>query len=85
MKAKNINIYKIVGHFKNKGEMVNFSRNIRSLTESDAKQEIFLHFGSKHKIKRPNIKFDSISIVQNDDDKMNKVLSSSEEFKYIRG
>ncbi|MFV2015389.1 MAG: 50S ribosomal protein L18Ae, partial [Candidatus Heimdallarchaeota archaeon] len=52
MKTKNINTYNIKGHFKNKGEIINFSRNIRSLTESDAKQEIYIHFGSKHKIKR---------------------------------
>ena len=85
MSTKNINTYTVKGHFKNKGEIVSFTRNIRSSSESDAKEKVYLHFGAKHKIKRQSIKFDAISIAKNDEDKVNNFLSSSEEFKYIRG
>ena len=80
-----IKTYEVKGHFKDKGEITNFSRNIRSLSEDDAKEIVYLHFGSKHKIKRQAIKFESIKPSKEDDDQVHAVLSSTEDFKFIKG
>ena len=85
MSTKSVQLYNVKGHFKDKGEIVKFSRIIRSMSEADAKEKIFLHFGSKHKIKRQAIKFDSVSATKDEDSKENEAFSSSEGFKYFKG
>lgn len=82
---QSIKTYFVKGQMKVKGEKINFSRNIRSTSEEDVKEKIYLHFGSKHHVKRQLIKFDSIKIVKDDNDPVNAVISSSEDpFKYIK-
>jgi ribosomal protein L20A (L18A) len=86
MTISKIQTFNVKGHFKNKGEIVNFSRNVRSLNPEDAKEKVLLHFGAKHKIKRQAIRFESIKPLKKDDgDQVNAVLRTADKFKYIKG
>lgn len=83
MKSKSIQSFNLKGYFKNKGEIVTFSRNIRSISEEDAKEKFVIHLGSKHNIKRQAVHYESAKKVKDDENEVNTVLGSN--FKYIRG
>ena len=81
-----IQYFRINGSFKERGSYVNFTREVRSLTPEDAKEKIFLHFGSKHKLKRLSIQINSIDIIKQEDaSKLKDVSISEDDFKLIRG
>lgn len=83
---KKIQYFRIKGSFKERGSYVNFTRDVRSLTPEDAKEQIFNHFGSKHKLKRLSIQINTIDIIKQEDTSNIRHDSIGEaDFKLIRG
>ena len=80
-----IRYYRVKGSFPDQGERVQFARDVRSITTDDAKEKIFVHFGSKHRIKRNSIKIQSISEIKPSETLDSSLESLSEpSFKYYR-
>ena len=78
--------FRINGSFKEKGSFVKFSRDVRSMNPEDAKEKIFAHFGSKHKLKRLSIQIHSIDVItKKDASKLNETSIAEADFKLIRG
>ena len=83
--AKSIQYFNVQGTIVINKEKINFSKVIRAATEDEAKNKVFIHYGSKHNIKRQLIKFSSVKTVKNDqvEDTIGQELSGS--FQYLRG
>ncbi|MHA1984386.1 MAG: 50S ribosomal protein L18Ae [Candidatus Hodarchaeales archaeon] len=56
MSKSEIKNFRIMGSFTQHGKKVTFKREIRSLNEDNAIENVYLFFGSKHRIKRAQIK-----------------------------
>ncbi len=83
--SKAIKYFNVLGTIIINKEKIEFSKVIRATTEEEAKNKIYLHYGSKHKIGRQVIKITSIKETKSVDDPIGQELSQSECFKYIRG
>ena len=82
-----IKYYNVTGTIIINKEKIQFSKAIRSTSEEMAQEKIFLHYGSKHKIKRQLIKITSVKEVKKDqiEDPIGEELSQADSFKFIRG
>lgn len=85
--VKSIQYFNVKGTIVINNEKIQFSKVTRATSEEDAKAKVFLHYGSKHKIKRQLIKVTSVNSVKSEqiDDPIGQEFSSSEGFKYLRG
>ena len=85
--SKSIKYFNVIGTIVINKEKIQFSKVIRAASEEEAKNKVFLHYGSKHKIKRQVIKITNVKDVKKDqiEDPIGEELSQSESFKYIRG
>ncbi len=85
--SKAIKYYNVQGTLNINKEKIQFSKVIRASAELEAKEKIFLHYGSKHKIKRQIIKISSVKEMKKDqiDDPIGDVFSKAGSFKIIRG
>ena len=85
--SKSIKYFNVIGTIVINKEKIQFSKVIRSASEEEAKNKVFLHYGSKHKIKRQVIKISSVKEVKKVqiEDPVGEELSKSESFKYLRG
>jgi ribosomal protein L20A (L18A) len=84
--TRNIKNYIITGTIIINKEKIKFSKALRSTSENEAKESVFLHYGSKHHIKRQVIKIQSVKVSEQQiEDPIGEVLSSTDNFKYIRG
>ena len=64
-----IKIYRVKGEFGQKGEKQPFTIDVRAAKPEDARETIYVNLGSKHKIKRPLIRIDSVEEVKPDETK----------------
>lgn len=60
---KSVKIFRISGSFKKRRETTSFSREFLALTEENAKDKLFSQLGSKNRIKRGQIKIQSVKQV----------------------
>ena len=60
---KSVKIFRISGSFKKRRETTSFSREFLALTEENAKDKLFSQLGSKNRIKRGQIKIQSVTQV----------------------
>jgi large subunit ribosomal protein LX len=60
-------IYRIKGSFVMGSETQVFTKELRAINEEDIYEKIYSIFGSKHRIKRNQIKIDSIEEIAEDD------------------
>ena len=60
-------IYRIKGSFAIGSETQVFTKELRAINEEDIYEKIYSIFGSKHRIKRNQIKIDSIEEIAEDD------------------
>ncbi|MHA1990466.1 MAG: 50S ribosomal protein L18Ae [Candidatus Hodarchaeales archaeon] len=67
MKKSEIKNFRIMGSFTQYGKKVTFNKEIRSLNEDNAIENVYLFFGSKHKIKRNQIKILEIKEIDKKD------------------
>ena len=67
MNKSKIKNFKITGSFSEKGKKVTFNKEIRSLDKDDAIEKIYQFFGSKHKVKRNQIKILEIKTIDKKD------------------
>lgn len=58
-----IHHYRVRGSVKINDERVTFTKYYRGLTEEDAKEKLWQHFGSKHRIRRFSIKIHEVTEV----------------------
>ncbi len=72
-RCKNVNpdisvtIYRIEGNFKQRREIGRFSKEICALTEEKAKEKLFSQLGSRNRLKRNQIKIESIDVISPDE------------------
>lgn len=85
--SKVIKYFNVQGTLIINKEKIQFSKVIRASAENEAKEKVFLHYGSKHKIKRQVIKISSVKEMKKDqvDDPVGVEFSKAESFKIIRG
>lgn len=79
--------FRIIGSYRQKREIVRFSREVRATKEADASEKVLLFLGSKHRIKRAHIMIKEIKEVSVDDleDKIVKEFATKgETFSFIR-
>jgi len=55
-----VQIFRISGSFKQKKQLSNFSKEFCALTEEQAKEKLFTELGSRNRLKRRQIRIDSI-------------------------
>lgn len=60
-------IFRIKGSFVLGSETQVFTKELRAINEEDIYEKIYSIFGSKHRIKRNQIKIDSIEEIAEDD------------------
>ena len=60
---KSVKIFRISGSFKKRRETTSFSREFLALTEENARDKLFSQLGSKNRIKRGQIKIQSVTQV----------------------
>jgi len=60
---KSVKIFRISGSYKQRRETTMFSREFLATTEENAKDKLFSQIGSKNRIKRGQIKIQSIKSV----------------------
>ncbi|NHJ02191.1 MAG: 50S ribosomal protein L18a [Candidatus Heimdallarchaeota archaeon] len=58
-----VTIYRIVGNFRKRKEIGSFSKEICALTEEQAKRKLYSELGSRNRLKRHQIKIESIHII----------------------
>jgi large subunit ribosomal protein LX len=61
--SASVKIFRVKGRFKGKNEEFKFVREIRALSEEEAKEIVYSTIGSNHKVKRHHIKFDEITVI----------------------
>lgn len=85
--SKVIKYFNVQGTLIINKEKIQFSKVIRASAENEAKEKVFLHYGSKHKIKRQIIKISSVKEMKKNqvDDPVGEEFSKAESFKIIRG
>ena len=66
-KEKSVKIYRISGYFKQRRESTPFAKEYLALTQRDAKDKLFSQFGSKNRLKRNQIKIQSIKEISQDE------------------
>lgn len=49
--------FRLKGFYNERGKKISFNQETRALNENEAKEKIYLFYGSKHKIKRQQITF----------------------------
>ncbi|MHA1993767.1 MAG: 50S ribosomal protein L18Ae [Candidatus Hodarchaeales archaeon] len=64
---KSVKIYRISGYFKQRRETTPFSKEYLALTQRNAKDKLFSQFGSKNRLKRSQIKIQSIMEITKDE------------------
>ena len=85
--SKVIKYYSVQGTLIINKEKIQFSKDIRASAENEAKEKVYLHYGSKHKIKRQVIKISSVKEMKKAqiDDPLGEEFSKAGTFKIIRG
>lgn len=83
--SNSIKYFNVLGTIIINKEKIQFSKVIRATSEAEAKNKVYLHYGSKHKISRQIIKISSVKETKSVDDPIGQELSQSEGFKYLRG
>ena len=66
--SKSIKYFNVLGTIIINKEKIEFSKVIRATSEVEAKNKIFVHYGSKHKISRQGIKITSVKETKSVDD-----------------
>ncbi len=60
-------IYRVKGSFQMGSETQVFTKELRAIKEEDIYEKLYSIFGSKHRIKRNQIKIDSIEEISEDE------------------
>ena len=60
-------IYRVKGSFQMGSETQVFTKELRAIKEEDIYEKLYSIFGSKHRIKRSQIKVDSIEEISEDE------------------
>ncbi|WP_455143337.1 50S ribosomal protein L18Ae [Candidatus Hodarchaeum mangrovi] len=55
-----VQFFRISGSFKKKKQLSNFSKEFCALTEEQAREKLFTELGSRNRLKRRQIRIDSI-------------------------
>ena len=55
-----VKIFRISGFFKQRRQTTSFSKELCALTEEQAKEKLFTELGSRNRLKRRQIRIDSI-------------------------
>lgn len=55
-----VQIFRILGSFKQKKQISNFSKEFCALTEEQAKEKLFTELGSRNRLKRRQIRINSV-------------------------
>ena len=66
-----VKTFRINGEIIQPGHNLNFSKDIKALKSSDAIENVYLHFGGQHKIKRVHIRVASVKEIELEDVKVN--------------
>ncbi len=77
---KSVKIFRISGSFKQKKQVTSFSKEYLALTEENAIAKVFSQFGSKHRLKRNQIKIQSVQEIPKDkvtDQLIEKVIKNN--------
>ena len=64
---KSVKIFRITGNFKQRRETSPFSKEYLAVTEKNAKDKLFSQLGSKNRLKRNQIKIQSISEISKEE------------------
>ena len=85
--SKSIQYLNVLGTIIINKEKIQFSKVIRATSEAEAERKIFIHYGSKHNVKRQVIKITGIKSVKKEqvEDPIGEELSKSDSFKLLRG
>ena len=81
-KEKSVKIFRISGSFKQRQQATSFSKEYLAVTEENALAKLYSQFGSKNRLKRGQIKIQTIKEISKDevtDPLIEKTLNS--EFK----
>jgi len=60
---ESVKVFRIIGSFKQRRETTQFSKELSALTEEQAKDRLFAEFGSRNRLKRRQIRINSIKII----------------------
>jgi large subunit ribosomal protein LX len=58
-----VKLFRLKGTFTGKREKFTFIKEIRALSEEEAKEIIYSEIGSKHKVKRKHIQFEEVKTI----------------------
>jgi large subunit ribosomal protein LX len=62
-----VQVFRISGIFRQRREVSEFSKEFCALTEEQAKEQLYTQLGSKNRLKRRQIRIDSISIISREE------------------
>jgi large subunit ribosomal protein LX len=62
-----VKIFRITGSFKQRRQITPFSKEFCALTEEQAKNKLFSEFGSRNRLKRGQIRIETIEEISKDE------------------